>query len=140
MWLFRYRNSKHKNFRITLLRTILRFAQSIMIAYIPRTFHFTSVYYARSTTTVWKRFIDAYCTFQCKVSLAASKLSTQKINIQLRLVDNISRNQEVTLQKFIGSKHQPFVGWSLAMNDQLITNHGNMAQELLARESLSLAA
>ena len=35
-----------------------------MIAYIPRTFHSVPAYYARSTTTVRERFIDAYCTYQ----------------------------------------------------------------------------
>ena len=48
-----------------------------MIAYIPRTFHSVPAYYMCSTTTVRERFIDAYCTFQWKVSLATSKLSTQ---------------------------------------------------------------
>ena len=34
-----------------------------MIAYIPHTFHSVPVYYARSTTTVRERFIDAYCRY-----------------------------------------------------------------------------
>ena len=52
-----------------LLHTVLRFVRSVMIAYIPCTIHSIPVYYACSTTTVWERFIDAYCSISIDLSI-----------------------------------------------------------------------
>ena len=48
--------------RTTHDRHVAVYARSVMIAYIPRTFHSVPAYYACTTTTVRERFIDTYCT------------------------------------------------------------------------------
>ena len=63
-------NTNIKERKIFVLRTVLCSMQSIMIAYIPRTFHSVAVYYNRSTTMVQEYFIDAYCMYSQYVCIS----------------------------------------------------------------------
>ena len=65
----------HSAIDSSTISVVLRFAQSVMVAYIPRTFHSVPAYYTRSTTTVRECFIDAYCTLLITITSLVHRLS-----------------------------------------------------------------